>query len=65
MILFSGDWLTVDMCFYLTMTKWQNLLLMLFPSVAFYNKHQNIGLVERDQLQRTLKKDKFKYQLFF
>ena len=36
-----------------------------FPSVAFYNKLQNIGLVGRDQLQRTLKKDKCKYQLFF
>ena len=38
---------------------------MFFPSVAFYNKLQNIGLVEKDQLQRTFKKDKFKYQLFF
>ena len=36
-----------------------------FPSVAFHNKLQNIGLLERDQLQRPLKKDKWKYQLFF
>ena len=36
MILFSSDWLTVDMCFYFRMTKWQNLLLILFPSVAFF-----------------------------
>ena len=36
-----------------------------FPSVAFYNNLQNFGLVERDQMQWTLKQDKCKYQLFF
>ena len=35
-----------------------------FLSIAFYNKLQNIGLVGRDQLQRTLKKGKCKYQPF-
>ena len=36
-----------------------------FPSVVFYNKVQSIALVERDQLQRILKKGKCKCQLFF